>query len=76
MSEVAEEESESEEESEPEEVSLPEEMSLPEKIFEDWEDDSYDWAKAIKDSLEKEIFWGDMCISGLTVSFTDFAKRG
>lgn len=62
MSEVIEEESESEEdseseeESEPKEVSLPEEMSQPAKIFEDWEDDSYDWAKAIKESLEKEIF--------------------
>ena len=56
MSEVAEEEEESEEEFEPEEVSLPEEMSLPEKVFEDWGDDSDDWAKAIKDSLEKKIF--------------------
>lgn len=51
ISEVAEEE---EEEVEPVDVSLPEEMSLPK--FEDWEDESYDWAQAIKDSLEKKIF--------------------
>lgn len=56
ISDVAEEEEEEEEEeeSEAEDVSLPKEMSLPK--FEDWEDESYDWAQAIKNSLEKKIF--------------------
>lgn len=52
----SEEEEEDEGEFEPEDVSLSEEMSLPNNVLEDWEDDSYDWAKAIKDSLEKKIF--------------------
>lgn len=55
ISEIAEEEEEEEEEEvEPEDISLPQEMSLPK--FEDWEDEEYDWAQAIKDSLEKKLF--------------------
>lgn len=48
---------EDEEEMEQEGASLSGKMSLPLKILDDWDDDdSYDWAKAIKDSLEKKIF--------------------
>lgn len=51
------EEEEDEDEFEPEEdVSEHEETSLPKNTFEEWEDDSYDWAKAIEDALAKKIF--------------------
>lgn len=55
IAEVAEEE-ENEHEFEPEDVSEPEEMSQPKNVLEDWEEDSYDWAQAIEDALEKKIF--------------------